>query len=159
NRLITLFVDDGTHVAQSAVAVTNPPRPPPDLTRPAPASDAPATVPAGEFTIMLRDGWRITGRAPLGHHSTPHARARVTLHNLQSRSFQTRTDAAGRFALPGIPEPGFWLMVEPSADGAFLGRNFEVDFPPEKRQIDLAVIQQKGIAVTGIVVDADSGEG
>jgi RNA polymerase sigma factor (sigma-70 family) len=71
-----------------------------------------------------------------------------------SRFVVTRTDAAGRFRLVGLPKgKGNWIVVEPPAEQPYLGVQVEVPDPVGGEPIPLDVDLPRGIWADGCVTD------
>jgi RNA polymerase sigma factor (sigma-70 family) len=71
-----------------------------------------------------------------------------------SRYVVTRTDAAGRFRLVGLPKgKGNWIVVEPPADQPYLGVQIEVPDPVGGEPVPVDADLPRGVWAEGQVTD------
>ena len=132
----------------------------------------PQPVQTGDVAVTLRPGRKVTGQVLFADSRQPAVNAKVMLWR-QSRSWQTMTDAQGRFALHGIRDAGMHSLALylpsrelPGADasgvdlpggGDYLNRQLPIDFAPDQQRIEVEIALPRGNRVEGTVVDDETG--
>lgn len=109
------------------------------------------------FTLALKPGFQIHGRAVYADTGAPAAGLRV-LNATNGSIDQQQTDAQGRFHLGSILNPKADVQVWP-VGGEYLAARKLVELMPEQREQEVTLEVPRGTAVRGMVVDADTGAG
>jgi protocatechuate 3,4-dioxygenase beta subunit len=127
----------------------------------------PQPVQTGDMTVTLRPGRKVAGQVLFADSRQPAVNAKVTLWR-QGRSWQTMTDAQGRFSLHSIRDAGLHSLALylpsrelPDADAArgsnYLNRQLPIEFGPDQQRIEVEIALPRGNLVEGSVVDDETG--
>jgi RNA polymerase sigma factor (sigma-70 family) len=108
---------------------------------------------SGDWTVTLQPGRRLRGRVLEAGTDGPVPGARVTAF-----TETVTTDAQGRFTLAPLPSNSRFLCASgpPGADYLPVGQEFHW---PQRGEPEVTLQLRRGIAVTGQVVDEDTGRG
>lgn len=162
---VSLEFDHPTCVRKWVVAATAE-GPQPDIVLQGAASRTtilgdPIKVHTGELAVTLEKGWQLSGRVTLEGTGEPAAGAWLSPQrpNGNWATYGEAADADGRFLFTGLSLPRYRLTISPRDATDHVGRDIDVELPEERGLMRLDVTLPRAVAVTGSVVDEDTGRG
>jgi protocatechuate 3,4-dioxygenase beta subunit len=115
-------------------------------------------VHTGDFTLTLQPGHSLNGEVVCADTGKPAAAARVTLSG-EGQSFESATDARGRFRIAQLAPGKHLLQVHAPENSEYLATATAVDIPADRREVETQVKLARGVLVRGRVVDEETGRG
>jgi protocatechuate 3,4-dioxygenase beta subunit len=165
NMRVLLAVSDNRFIHQSVFVATTDKAQPPVVVGRGIALHGGITnrtepVHTGAFSVTLKPGHRLRVRVIAAGMNKPLPGARLTqVLGPSTLPAVPAADADGRLSVSPLAPGKYMLRVLPPNESDYLGINFPVTIPAEKREIEETASLPLGVAITGQVVEGDTGKG
>lgn len=116
------------------------------------------TVHSNKFTLALEAGTHFHGTIVFEDTGKPAVGVRVSSSSSSSKP-SVEADANGRFSIRQLPLRKYWARIYPPENTDYLGKTVAFELTDEKRSVNATVKLRRGVAITGKVVDEETGTG